>query len=54
MNITAKPCRMRDVIAGDSYYSIPDYQRPYEWTAENVEDFWTDLGIRYINVVVKS
>lgn len=43
MNITAKPCRMRDVIAGDSYYSIPDYQRPYEWTAENVEDFWTDL-----------
>lgn len=43
MNITAKPCRMRDVIAGDSYYSIPDYQRPYEWTAENVDDFWTDL-----------
>lgn len=43
MDITAKPCRMREVVAGDNYYYIPDYQRPYEWTAENVEDFWTDL-----------
>ena len=34
---------MRDVIASDSYYSVPDYQRPYEWTAEHIEDFWTDL-----------
>lgn len=34
---------MRDIVASDNYYYIPDYQRPYEWTAEHVEDFWTDL-----------
>ncbi len=47
MNITAKPCRMREVVAGGNYYNIPDYQRPYEWTMENVEDFWMDLTKAY-------
>ncbi len=43
MNITAEPRKMRDIVAGDGYYYIPDYQRPYEWEEEHVEDFWTDL-----------
>lgn len=34
---------MREVIAGESYYSVPDYQRPYAWTEENIEDFWSDI-----------
>lgn len=43
MNITAKPCLIRDVVAGDNYYYIPDYQRPYEWEESHIEDYWTDL-----------
>ena len=27
----------------DSYYQIPDYQRPYSWKTEQVEQLWDDL-----------
>ena len=27
----------------DSYYMIPDYQRPYSWGDEQVEQLWDDL-----------
>ena len=27
----------------DSYYQIPDYQRPYSWTAEQIEQLWDDV-----------
>lgn len=27
----------------DSYYRIPDYQRPYMWTSEQVEQMWDDI-----------
>jgi uncharacterized protein with ParB-like and HNH nuclease domain len=27
----------------DSYYRIPDYQRPYSWGAEQIEQLWDDL-----------
>lgn len=27
----------------DSYYQIPDYQRPYSWGDEQVEQLWDDL-----------
>lgn len=27
----------------DSYYQIPDYQRPYSWNDEQVEQLWDDL-----------
>ncbi len=27
----------------DSYYQIPDYQRPYSWADEQIEQLWDDL-----------
>lgn len=27
----------------DSYYQIPDYQRPYSWEDEQIEQLWDDL-----------
>ena len=27
----------------DSYYQIPDYQRPYSWTDKQISDLWEDL-----------
>ena len=43
MNIDARNCKMREIIAGDKYFFIPDYQRPYGWEESHVEDFWMDL-----------
>ncbi|MFA5127609.1 MAG: DUF262 domain-containing HNH endonuclease family protein [Patescibacteria group bacterium] len=33
----------------DSYFSIPDYQRPYRWGKENIDDFWNDITTAYDN-----
>lgn len=27
----------------DSYYQIPDYQRPYSWDTEQIEQMWEDI-----------
>ena len=27
----------------DSYYQIPDYQRPYSWNDEQIEQLWDDI-----------
>jgi uncharacterized protein with ParB-like and HNH nuclease domain len=27
----------------DSYYQIPDYQRPYSWKTEQIEELWEDV-----------
>jgi uncharacterized protein with ParB-like and HNH nuclease domain len=27
----------------DSYYQIPDYQRPYSWNGEQIEQMWDDV-----------
>jgi uncharacterized protein with ParB-like and HNH nuclease domain len=27
----------------DSYYQIPDYQRPYSWETEQIEQLWEDI-----------
>ena len=27
----------------DSYYRIPDYQRPYSWNGEQIEQMWDDI-----------
>ncbi len=29
-------------VLSTGYYSIPRFQRPYSWTEENLEEFWTD------------
>lgn len=31
----------------DSLYTIPDYQRPYSWTDEQIEKIWEDLWEAY-------
>jgi len=33
----------------DSFYQIPDYQRPYKWTDDQVEQLWDDLWESYTN-----
>ena len=27
----------------DSFYEIPDYQRPYSWEKEQIEELWDDI-----------
>ena len=34
---------LRDLF-NDSLFEIPDYQRGYDWTSKEVEDFWNDLN----------
>ena len=29
-------------VLSTGYYRIPRFQRPYSWTEENLEEFWTD------------
>ncbi|MFP5991741.1 DUF262 domain-containing protein [Helicobacter pylori] len=38
-------CPLKDILATAlvSYYQIPDYQRPYQWTKENCEKLLDDL-----------
>ncbi|WP_367758429.1 DUF262 domain-containing protein [Helicobacter pylori] len=38
-------CPLKDILATAlvSYYQIPDYQRPYQWTEENCEKLLDDL-----------
>lgn len=41
--------QLKDILATelDSYYQIPDYQRPYQWTEENCEKLLDDLFFSY-------
>ncbi|MBD3359242.1 MAG: DUF262 domain-containing protein [Candidatus Buchananbacteria bacterium] len=38
-------------LMGDqnSFYYIPDYQRPYSWETDNITDFWEDISKAYDN-----
>lgn len=36
-------------MSGDPIYQIPDYQRPYSWLDEQVEQLWDDLMESYEN-----
>ncbi|GHS16917.1 hypothetical protein VN1288_01030 [Helicobacter pylori] len=47
--IEGKACQLKDVLATKlgSYYQIPDYQRPYQWTEENCEKLLDDLFFSY-------
>lgn len=38
-------------INTDSYYQMPEYQRPYSWDKERVEQLWFDLVEAYKNYV---
>lgn len=34
---------IRDIFDGNNYYRVPDYQRPYSWGDDQIEDLWDDL-----------
>ncbi|GAA9313841.1 DUF262 domain-containing protein [Helicobacter pylori] len=48
-SIEGKAYQLKDILATefDSYYQIPDYQRPYQWTEENCEKLLDDLLSSY-------
>lgn len=42
-----------DHLLKDSTYSVPDYQRAYEWKTPEIEDFWDDLT-DYLELKIKN
>lgn len=34
---------LKDILFSTFKFRIPRYQRPYAWTEDQVNDFWTDL-----------
>ncbi len=48
-SIEGKAYQLKDVLATElgSYYQIPDYQRPYQWTEKNCEKLLDDLFFSY-------
>lgn len=48
MQIASKITIMRDFLQDGYFYGIPDFQRPYSWTDDNLSDFIKD--IEYISI----
>ncbi|MGL2838491.1 DUF262 domain-containing protein [Helicobacter pylori] len=48
-SIKGEACQLKGILATefDSYYQIPDYQRPYQWTEKNCEKLLDDLFSSY-------
>ncbi|GAA6973280.1 DUF262 domain-containing protein [Helicobacter pylori] len=48
-SIEGKAYQLKDILATAlvSYYQIPDYQRPYQWTEENCKKLLDDLFFNY-------
>ncbi len=48
-SIEGKAYQLKNVLATklNSYYQIPDYQRPYQWTEKNCEKLLDDLFFSY-------
>nr|WRE11924.1 DUF262 domain-containing protein [Helicobacter pylori] len=47
--VKGKAYQLKDILATEfvSYYQIPDYQRPYQWTEKNCEKLLDDLFSSY-------
>lgn len=43
MKIDAKSCSLRDILSHYKVYFVPDYQRPYSWTKDEIEDLFSDI-----------
>ena len=45
MNIDAKPCQISELlpVEGKIKFNIPDYQRNYSWSEENIETLINDI-----------
>ncbi|GAA7363493.1 DUF262 domain-containing protein [Helicobacter pylori] len=48
-SIEGKAYQLKDILATElsTYYQIPTYQRPYQWTEENCEKLLDDLFFNY-------
>jgi len=40
---------VREIFDGGSYFQVPDYQRPYSWEDEQIEQLWDDLYSAFQN-----
>jgi len=38
---------IRKVFDGSNYFQIPDYQRPYSWGDEEIEQLWEDISLAF-------
>ncbi|GAA7424125.1 DUF262 domain-containing protein [Helicobacter pylori] len=47
MKLDKKSLKKILVVGNDTYYQIPIYQRPYQWTEENCEELLNDLFENY-------
>lgn len=48
MEITPESKKLEKIFAGlETKYSVPDYQRDYSWTTEQVETLWEDIWNSY-------
>lgn len=43
MNIDAKSRNIEEILVSDCFYVIPDYQRPYSWTKNQIEELMDDI-----------
>lgn len=43
MKIDAHGRKIREILERKICYEIPDYQRPYSWTKDEIDDLFTDL-----------
>jgi uncharacterized protein with ParB-like and HNH nuclease domain len=50
MNIQPLEKNIKSLIGDQSsYFTIPDYQRPFRWGEEKIDDFWNDIITAYDN-----
>lgn len=43
---SAKP--LSEIFSGaNSFYEVPDYQRPYSWEDDQIQDLWDDIYVAY-------
>jgi uncharacterized protein with ParB-like and HNH nuclease domain len=43
MKIDAHGRKIREILERKISYEIPDYQRPYSWTTDEIDDLFNDL-----------
>ena len=44
MDITTLPVNLENLFSGfETRYVVPDYQRDYSWSSDQVEELWTDI-----------
>jgi uncharacterized protein with ParB-like and HNH nuclease domain len=40
---------VREIFDGNSFYQVPDYQRPYSWGDDEIEKLWEDIYSAFSN-----